>query len=144
MVWVVIVMSNIKFFYSIYFYPLWCGIQAVYSSWVYSNCGLGVAPGGGHYPILTYLLWSKLMFSQACMSPRRGVSPHGSQHPPLDTTPSMSDRLFRLGLAESQVDSSLDGNIKIEVLKSNSNFLFPVYVPAFWKRQRRLPRWLFG
>ena len=47
------------------------------------------------------------------MSPRRGVSPHGSQHPPLDTTPSMSDRLFRLGLAESQVDSSLDGNIKI-------------------------------
>ena len=74
------------------------------------------------------------------MSPRRGVSPHGSQHPPLDTTPSMSDRLFRLGLAESQVDSSLDGNIKIEGLKSDSNFLFPVYVSAFWKRQRRLPR----
>ena len=42
---------------------------------------------------------------QACMSPHRGVSPHGAQHPPgpLDTTPSMSDRLFRLGLAESQV-----------------------------------------
>ena len=42
---------------------------------------------------------------QACMSPHRGVSPHGGQHPPgpLDTTPSMSDRLFRLGLAESQV-----------------------------------------
>ena len=42
------------------------------------------------------------------MSPRRGVSPHGGQgggHPPgaLDSTPSMSDRLFRLGLAESQV-----------------------------------------
>jgi len=52
-----------------------------------------------------------LIAIQACMSPHRGVSPHGAQHPPgpLDTTPSMSDRLFRLGLAESQSMFPLSG-----------------------------------
>ena len=79
------------------------------------------------------------------MSPHRGVSPHGAQHPPgpLDTTPSMSDRLFRLGLAESQVRK----NVQMCISKLYLSFVFrskwvfvAVNVSTVWSRQCRLPR----